>query len=236
LKASESNENNNVSAMPLTILSRKVDLSVNSVMFRTSELSAGGSVTGRMSVSNEGNATAYVSTGYYLSADSVVDSFDQLLGASPYTEIAAGSSAESIITVTVPASAMQGNYYVILYADHANEEEETVELNNTGFKAVTVTDVLTGIPFTEGGLQSISIFPNPSNGRLTVELGGNASEQVDFRIEVIDLSGRTVYAQKASFFDRKEVVQLPGGMADGVYILRLKYDNKVIAKNILLHQ
>jgi hypothetical protein len=231
----ESNENNNTRSLPISVISRKVDLFIQSVSTE-SDLQPGTQFGSSVLIKNDGNATTSVSTTFYLSTDTSLDNSDELLGTHLMTEIAAQGAREGKVSLTIPRSATQGTYYLLAVADKDNEVEETEESNNTKVSSVFVSGVVRAIgeEITKAG--DISVYPNPSTGRFTVELGDAQSLNTEINIDVIDVSGKIVHQQRAGFFDNKEVVQIPGGMAEGVYFLRVRYGNTVVIKNILLNK
>lgn len=81
---------------------------------------------------------------------------------------------------------------------------------------VNVT-MVTGI----GEFQSLdwSVFPNPSNGNMTVRYAGVDAKVV---IELVDVSGRTVHQEQRQLFNGQQAdLGLAGTLASGMYTLRL---------------
>ena len=102
---------------------------------------------------------------------------------------------------------------------------------------VTDYNLTTGIESNENAAAlpfDIKVFPNPSLGKFIIQLENGNSEKNSFDVEVISILGQEVYSQKALFQDGKEEVDLTEGIAQGPYIVRVKKENKIITKRIIL--
>jgi subtilase family serine protease len=87
---------------------------------------------------NQGTGTASASTTkLYWSTNSTWDAGDTYLGARPLPALAAGTTNSGSTTVTVPAGACSGTFYIIAKADADNVVAEgTKETNNTKYKSI----------------------------------------------------------------------------------------------------
>ncbi|GAB2531298.1 CARDB domain-containing protein [Rufibacter soli] len=136
----ESNENNNIAAMALSVLLPYVDLSLESVAVSASSVSAGNVIAATSTVRNSGNSSAASShMGYYLSTNTTLDANDVLVGSSTGSAIAAGGSNYRNTSVTIPSNTTPGNYYLIQAVDYLNAITESNENNNTGSSLISVT-------------------------------------------------------------------------------------------------
>ncbi|UOQ53320.1 CARDB domain-containing protein [Hymenobacter cellulosivorans] len=136
---SESNENNNVSAVTLTVAAPSVDLIVSQASLSTYSMSAGTTITAGATVYNQGNTTASSSNlGYYLSTDATLSSNDALLGSSTGGALSSGLSNYPSTSITIPAGTTPGSYYVLFAADYQNQVTESNETNNVRSQAITV--------------------------------------------------------------------------------------------------
>ena len=64
-----------------------------------------------------------------------------------------------------------------------------------------------------------SVFPNPSNGDMTIRFAGKDAK---VRIELFDVAGRTVHQEQRQLFNGQQVsLGLAGSVANGAYTLRL---------------
>jgi hypothetical protein len=87
--------------------------------------------------------------------------------------------------------------------------------------AVGVNDIATG-----GGIR---IFPNPNNGGFTVKGSIGTISGTETTITIANMLGQTIYTAKTTTGDEGAVntaVQLPGALANGVYMLSLHAGNE----------
>lgn len=74
----------------------------------------------------------------------------------------------------------------------------------------------------------ISIFPNPSNGDFSITIDKNISGSVN--IEIIDVSGKVIYSE-AMINGKLNISDL----ADGVYTLKIKNNDQVFTKRVVVN-
>lgn len=92
-------------------------------------------------------------TKYYWSTNSTYDASDTYLGERSIPSLTAGAISGPVsVTVTVPASATSGTYYILAVADANGEIVETSETNNTKYISVKIgadliVSTLTGPPY-----------------------------------------------------------------------------------------
>jgi subtilase family serine protease len=92
---------------------------------------AGGTIVVTDTTKNQGSGVADVSaTGFYLSANTLLDSADVLLGSRAVASLAAGESSAASTTLMIPGNAASGAYFVIAKADVNTVVLETQEGNN----------------------------------------------------------------------------------------------------------
>lgn len=126
----EFNENNNISAVSITINSPFIDLEVSTTN-GPSGSGAGNTFTVGYTVMNTGGvSSASSNTGIYLSSDSIYDTADQLIGFNNAGGIGASGTQNYNTSVTIPSGAQAGQYYLLYYADYNNNEIESNETNN----------------------------------------------------------------------------------------------------------
>jgi subtilase family serine protease len=102
-------------------------------------VTAGSTLSVGDSVKNVGAATAGASViRFYLSANTVFDSGDTLLGERAVGSIAAGLTNSGTTSITIPAG-LSGSYYVFAIADSTNQVQEASEGNNTFLRLVQIT-------------------------------------------------------------------------------------------------
>jgi len=67
---------------------------------------------------------------------------------------------------------------------------------------------------------SVSCYPNPSNGQFTVEM--NIEKATELTVNVFDLSGRNVYSQQQSAFSGNNIINInASNLAKGTYLLQM---------------
>jgi subtilase family serine protease len=126
----ESVETNNVRASGLVKIGPDLTVSAASA---PASAAAGATITVTDTTNNVGGGVASPSTTrFYWSANATLDGNDQVLANRAVPVIAAGGASANVNTsVTIPANAAAGTYYVIAQADAAVEVGETTETNNT---------------------------------------------------------------------------------------------------------
>jgi subtilase family serine protease len=105
---------------------------------------AGAALAVSDTVKNQGTGGAGPSTtAFYLSANSTLDTGDQLLGTRAVPALAAGATSVASTSVTVPVGTATGTYYVIVKADVNNDVIESTETNNVSYGTTKVGPDLT---------------------------------------------------------------------------------------------
>jgi hypothetical protein len=81
------------------------------------------------------------------------------------------------------------------------------------------------------------VYPNPTAGKLNLAINNANEEQKSVEVEIVNLVGQLVYHKNLEFKDGKEMLDLQEGVANGVYIVRMRNaDEKVITKKIVLER
>ncbi len=157
---SESDEQNNVSAIPFTVVAASfVDLQVNAASASATSAVAGNTVALNATVYNSGNATASVSTvGFYLSSDTMLSNGDDFLGFVSGNSLLANSVSQKNAVVTIPTSKTAGKYYILCAADHNNAIVEADENNNVMALSFSVGPDRSGY-YPDLVVQSMSVSP-----------------------------------------------------------------------------
>ncbi len=78
------------------------------------------------------------------------------------------------------------------------------------------------------------IYPNPSSGKLKIEIIGTISDKIDIDIEILNLFGRSIYKIdniKSNFVN----VDL-SGVPNGIYILRGRINKKIVNETFKIHK
>jgi subtilase family serine protease len=88
---------------------------------------------------NQGGGPAGASTTrFYLSVNTVIDATDTLLGSRAVPELAPSTNSSATTSLTIPAGAAPGPYYLIAQADGELGVAETQEANNTALAAIAI--------------------------------------------------------------------------------------------------
>lgn len=131
----ETNEGNNTRARTIAI---GPDLII-STLSAPATAAAGSTIPVTCTVKNQGGGGAGASTcKFYLSTNAILDAADTLLGSCGIPSLAPGVSTSCSTSVTIPAGAIAGTYYIIAKADANNVIVETNEGNNTKYKTITI--------------------------------------------------------------------------------------------------
>ncbi|MGH9793940.1 MAG: CARDB domain-containing protein [Candidatus Acidiferrales bacterium] len=106
-----------------------------------SSAGAGSTVSIADTIKNQGGGASGASvTRFYLSANTLLDSGDLLLGERALAALPPASNSAGSTAVTLPSSLAGGTYhYIFAVADAAGTVGETAEHNNTRFMAILIT-------------------------------------------------------------------------------------------------
>jgi subtilase family serine protease len=100
---------------------------------------AGAPLTVNDTTSNQGGGSVgSTTTKFYLSANTILDGADALLGSRAVPALAAGAASAGSTTVMIPSTVATGNYYLIARADADDTVDETLETDNTTTFAVKI--------------------------------------------------------------------------------------------------
>jgi subtilase family serine protease len=138
-QVAESDEQNNLSSAFVTVVVPRVDLQVVQPFVNPTVTTAGSVISVSSYVSNIGNTPSVASSlGYYLSTDLTLDAADVLLGQAAVPGLQASGFYNVFGSLTLPASATPGSYYLLFVADHLNAVSEVNELNNVATAALSI--------------------------------------------------------------------------------------------------
>jgi subtilase family serine protease len=185
-------------------------------------------------VNSGGGSAAPTSTKFYLSANTVLDVNDALVGSRAIPELGAGATSTGTTIVTIPPNILAGSYYLVAKADADAVVAETQETNNTFARAILIgSDLLVsviGAPAKGGAGQSIIVtetIANQGGGGATASvtrfyLSANASlDAADVLLEgsraVADVAPGASSAGSTS-------VRIPQGVVAGTFYIIAKAD------------
>ena len=132
---SEIDETNNVKNSPLRI---GPDLVVSA--FSTPlTVGAGTTITVSTTSKNQGGAAAGASTTkFYLSANTIFDTTDILLGSRAISTLSASATSTGTTSLRIPSATVAGHHYLLAVADANKVVTETIENNNSRSSVITV--------------------------------------------------------------------------------------------------
>lgn len=149
----EINEANNVGYKSITIQSSFTDLTVYKFNTGVSSVAAGSYIYPTLYDFNSGNQYAdYHYVGYYLSKDSIFDSFDSQLSYDYVSGVYPNSYNYLTPSVYIPSYVSAGNYYLIAVTDLFGYVTESNESNN--YEAVPLSVTSNGTDLVIGNLSS----------------------------------------------------------------------------------
>ena len=146
-QVTESNENNNVGSIQITVTSASgtPDLIVQSRATTPLTLNAGQTTAASGIVKNQGTALAAASSlKYYLSADNMYSAGDTYLATASVASLAANATAAVSNVLTIPSNTPAGTWYILFFADADVQVAESNETNNVSSFAITVQLVAQG--------------------------------------------------------------------------------------------
>ena len=149
----ETDEDNNVFAVPIEILPPVTDLLLVEAQIQTTDLSAGQEVGFHVLAANdEIDAAPSSYTGIFLSFDDMLDPSDIGLG-NIYTQgIGPGDVLEVQGSVQVPSDFGFGDFYLIFELDNFHEIDETDETNNIESIEVNISPATLDAALVDGSL------------------------------------------------------------------------------------
>ena len=147
-RIAESDESNNVAAMPITIGEGGgggglPDLAVPSSQIESRRIEEDGQETLIVDyvVRNFGEASApRPRLGIYLSEDDVLSEDDEFLRSDRADAVRAGGSVREDAFVDIPSDLPPGDYFLLFFVDYQDAVEEEDESNNVGALAFTVEE------------------------------------------------------------------------------------------------
>ena len=110
--------------------------------------------------------------------------------------------------------------------------------NPTGTGTLYIDNVYFSKPALANGISDLSfentlnIFPNPSNGNITVKFENSTSKNIS--IKVINLLGEVVYLTN-SYLNESTTIDL-SNLANGFYHIQINCDGKIATKKIIIKQ
>ena len=138
-QVSESNENNNVASVNVTVVAPSIDLTILQPSVTPTNTAVGSPISMSCYILNTGNATAASSSvGFYISTNNTLDANDVLLTSQYGGALTTTYSSSRYGTAAIPTGLTPGTYYILFVADYQGQVAETNETNNVASVAITV--------------------------------------------------------------------------------------------------
>ncbi|MBH8568409.1 T9SS type A sorting domain-containing protein [Microvirga sp. STS02] len=138
-QVSESNENNNVASVNVTVTAPSIDLTILQPSVTPTTTAVGTPISMSCYILNTGNATAASSSvGFYISTNNTLDANDVLLTSQYGGSLTTTYSSSRYGTAAIPTGLTPGTYYILFVADYQGQVAETNETNNVASVAITV--------------------------------------------------------------------------------------------------
>ncbi len=119
------------------------------------------------------------------------------------------------------------------YAASGTYTVTLIVTNDCGADTTTQQITVNGVGLNESELtQHVNLFPNPSKGQFTVELGDINAENVT--ISVVDARGNVVYT-KLYNAQNNYLINLSNQLADGIYFVEVTIDQVTVSKRMAIN-
>ena len=102
------------------------------------------------------------------------------------------------------------------------------------YAAEATFDITASISNIDLGIDTLSLFPNPANDDVTLNIVLN--KQVNLNIAVLDIQGRLIYNRSNNnLFQGNQTINIPlTNMDSGVYFVKIEVDNKLVSTEKLI--
>jgi hypothetical protein len=228
----EIDENNNQAYHTINVQVSPPDLIVQNAEADPLVIEAGEMTNTECDVLNQGNGASGSSTlNYYLSANSSYEADDLLLGTDAAGSLGPGESASLSQTLTIPSTTIPGDWYILFFADAANQVTESDENNNIANVQITV-DTATYIA--DYSANNIKVYPNPLNDYLHIDFSG-----IDDRpesVEIINSMGLPVRRFTISPLSPGNLAFSIKDIASGIYVIRINFEKNVCREVIVVKE
>jgi uncharacterized protein with FMN-binding domain len=146
-----------------------------------------------------------------------------------------GPTSESPLSITVPSGAATGHTTMRVVARYTGGGGGTpiaCGSNTDGEVEDYTLNVLASLSVSDNQFDMFGVYPNPSNGEVTISLSTNK----DVNVSLFDIRGRKVYDElhsntSDSFNEKVDF----SSMASGVYMLNVESGSKRAIKKLVIH-
>jgi hypothetical protein len=136
------------------------------------------------------------------------------------------NTGETTETITVDAGGLGVGFY----------SYDVTVINNLNSRTCVTTDTV-AINVSDGNavedflMEGVSIYPNPTNGILSIDFINTYNNA---RIRIINVTGQVVYSKYQGTLSGVKTLDL-GGFEKGIYILSIKGDNINLTYKVILY-
>jgi uncharacterized protein (TIGR02145 family) len=188
----EENENNNITALPITIQPHKPDLIVTNNSDEPLVTAHGDFEFLWCRVQNTGGDQAGSSRlGYYISEDTIPDSSDDLVGTDNVNPLNAGNSSFESLFFIVPESLPYGTSYLLFVADIDSLIDEVSETNNVTPLELYIAPPVPDLIVENADMDKTEVLPG---------------EQIRLESYVTNIGGERAARSNLGFFLSKDAV------------------------------
>ena len=172
-QVTESNENNNVASVNVTVTPPSIDLTILQPSATPTNAAIGTPIYMNCYVLNTGNAVASSSSvGFYISTNTTLDANDILLTSQYGGALTTTYSSSRSGTAAIPTGLTPGTYYILFVADYQGQVTETNETNNVASVAITIAP-----PGVDLVVQQPSLYYNSTVAGGTVQASASILNQ-----------------------------------------------------------
>ena len=215
----ESNENNNIECMQITIDGNSEgseDIFLTNVSISSATVNAGSDVNASATMNYSGNQLdselPSFKLDYYISTDCNLSSDDIFLDDDASSLGSDDPTNDETQDLTIPANTPSGSYYILFVADSDDELNESNENNNIECMQITIDSNLAVVDFEFQ--KQVTVYPSPTSNIINLKFKNNLNIN---NLIVFDLNGRLIKAKQADNLNNINISEL----TSGIYILHV---------------
>jgi len=228
-EVSESTETNNMTYKVFTINQYFPDLKVQNYNLDSLTIRIGNTTNTSCDVFNLGNTASLNSTlKLYLSSNNSYNAADELLNEAMVYPISVLASQTVEKEVTIPASANEGNWYILFIADGNNDMIESNENNNLAYKQI---NVISPLGISTGAITPyFRVNPNPSNGIFHLRFENYPDKMI---LKVKNILGQIIFQSNLDTNTNMPFTVDLSSRPDGIYFIEINSNIKSEVQQII---
>ncbi len=229
----ETNEKNNSNYIQVQLAKPTKDLGIKSITPNSATFSSGGIFSASVIEYNDGNTAVDSNTiGYFISADSILNSEDVLLGIGKIGVVLSNGKATNLPSYQLPNNLKIGNYYIIAFADYQNANIELNEYNNALSTKISIVPSIVDLSILAFGCETpnsicgaafypTSAIANNGNTFLkNITIGYYLSSDTVLNIgDTFLASTKTDYLYSGSYSESNPSLIIPSELLSGNYYI-----------------